>query len=117
MHDSVDLVGGIEHSTARLRAEAVAMLNEQAALCSPPTAPDATAAAAPQAAPEPRPASPRPDPRPLRLPAADTAALLRELRALGEDEPLQVAPGEPAAPEEPVPVRVRRGAFRRSRGS
>ena len=102
----------VDGEVGRLRAEAVAMLSEQAALCSTPEpAPAALLEPAPPARVPARAAVPEP----LPLPAADTAALLRELRSLGEDPPLPVAPAAaPTAPVSSAPVvRVRRGVFRR----
>ena len=89
-----------EREAVRLRAEAVAMLSEQAALCSPPApaAPDPE----PRAQASPAPAPPRNDVAPA---GTDTAALLRELSSLGADPvrtgPPPAAPASGAAPRRP----------------
>ncbi len=111
--DRVGRTGALGADAARLRAEAVAMLSEQAALCSAPP---------PDAAPQPRPAAaalPAPATPPGLLPrgGADTAALLRELTSLGADAPLPTSPAPSPTPVEPSAPR-RTGLFgRRGRDS
>ena len=106
-----------DSDAGRWRAEAVAMLSEQASLGGTPVPPSEDEPVLPAVLTAPL-ATTLAAPEPVLQLAADTAALLRELRSLSEDDP---APGAPTDPPVPVPVaappvvRVRRGVFRRSR--
>ena len=87
-----------DREAGRLRAEAVAMLSEQAALCSAPA----------PVAPDPDRRSPAPAalaaPQPVLAPGGtDTAALLRELSSLGADPARTPSPA--AAPAASGPAR------------
>lgn len=110
----------VDGDTGRLRAEAVAMLSEQAALCSAPS-PVPRDAPCPAAAPAPGAADHEAGdheagarrPVPAVPGGADTAALLRELSSLGADDPLPLLPAAPAPPAPPASASPRRGLFRR----